>query len=341
VLGNFTADALDLMLEFQFFLAQRQDMTVVLMEPGSTRAYHSIAHLPGVQRAEPFRAVSVRLRHEHLMERVQIMGLETAPQLYRLLDKDMKPVLLPPEGLVLNSELAKILGVEVGEDVTVEILEGERFVRQVSVTALVDEFIGLSAYMDIRALRRLLQEGRTVSGAYLSVDADQVAKLYATLKETPQVASVNIKLSALHSLQETLADHLLRMRAINVMFASIIAFGVVYNSARISLAERSRELASLRVLGLTRGEISYILLGELGVLTLIAVPLGMVIGYGLSAAFITLGQDTELFRIPLVVYRSTFGLAATTVIVAAIVSGLVVRRRLDHLDLVAVLKTRE
>ncbi|MBI3467592.1 MAG: FtsX-like permease family protein [Planctomycetes bacterium] len=341
VLGNFTADALDLMLEFQFFLAQRQDMTVVLIEPGSTRAYHSIAHLPGVQRAEPFRAVAVRLRHEHLMERVQIMGLEPAPQLYRLLDKDMKPVLLPPEGLVLNSELAKILGAEVGESVTVEVLEGERFVRQVPVTGLVDEFIGLAAYMDIRALRRLLQEGRTVSGAYLSVDPDQVSKLYATLKETPHVAGVNIKLSALRSLQETMADHLLRMRAINVMFASIIAFGVVYNSARISLAERSRELASLRVLGLTRGEISYILLGELAVLTLLAVPLGMVIGYGLSAAFIIFGQDTELFRIPLVVYRSTFGLAATTVIVAAIVSGLVVRRRLDHLDLVAVLKTRE
>ena len=122
---------------------------------------------------------------------------------------------------------------------------------------------------------------------------------------------------------------------------SIIAFGVVYNAARISLSERSRELASLRVLGLTRGEISYILLGELAVLTLLAVPWGLLIGYGLSAAFIAFGQDTELFRIPLVVYRSTFALAATTVIVAAIVSGLVVRRRLDHLDLVAVLRTRE
>jgi len=222
----------------------------------------------------------------------------------------------------------------------VEVLEGSRLVRQVPVVALVSEFVGAGAYMHVDALNRLLDEGPTISGGVLSADARLTPRLYDTLKHTPGVASVTIRKAAIRSFQDTLAENMLRMREFNIIFAAIIAFGVVYNNARIALAERSRELASLRVMGFTRREISAILLGELAVLVLVALPLGLILGYGF-AALTSRAFDTELYRIPLVVAPRTYAFAVIVVLVSAVVSALVVRRKLDHLDLVAVLKSRE
>jgi putative ABC transport system permease protein len=145
---------------------------------------------------------------------------------------------------------------------------------------------------------------------------------------------------AIESFYDTMGETILIFTFINTLLAGVIAFGVVYNSARIALSERSRELASLRVLGFTRAEISYILLGELSVLTFTAIPLGFIIGYGMCA-YISESMKTDLFRIPLVVAANTYSFAAVVVLVAACISGLIVRRRLDHLDLIAVLKTKE
>jgi putative ABC transport system permease protein len=242
--------------------------------------------------------------------------------------------------LVVSAKLAEILGVKVGDTVVVDVLEGERPTREVVLAAVTEDFAGLAAYMDIRAVRRMLRETDTASGVFLTVDPARFDELYAQLKQTPRVGAVSIKSAALRGFEKTMAENLLRMRAINIVFASIIAFGVVYNTARIALAERSRELATLRVIGFTRAEVSVLLLGELAVLTVIALPVGMLCGYGLaSLAVVALETDNQ--RFPLVIALSTYSFAAVVVLVAAAVTGLVVRRRIDHLDLVEVLKSRE
>jgi putative ABC transport system permease protein len=220
------------------------------------------------------------------------------------------------------------------------VLEGQRVTRDVPVVALVNEFVGSGVYMQLGALNRLLREGTTVSGGYLMADSRQIEQLYWKLKRTPGVAAVTVNEAAVRNFQETIAENMLRMRFFNIMFAVVIACGVVYNSARIALAERARELASLRVLGFTRAEISTILLGELAVLTLAAIPLGLLIGR-LLAVFVIASVDTELFRLPLVIDPATYGTAVLMVVLAALASGLIVRRKLDHLDLVSVLKTRD
>jgi putative ABC transport system permease protein len=149
-----------------------------------------------------------------------------------------------------------------------------------------------------------------------------------------------VKQHSIDSFNKTVGENLGLMKTINLIFACIIAAGVVYNSARISLAERTRELATLRVVGFTRGEISGILLGELAIVTLLAIPLGLVLGrafaWWMVAAF-----DQELFRFPMFISRRTYAWSALVVMAASAVSGLIVRRNLDHLDLVAVLKSRE
>jgi putative ABC transport system permease protein len=213
-------------------------------------------------------------------------------------------------------------------------------VRDVMVSAVIDDYMGLSAYMELGALHSLMREGGTLSGAYLEIDPAAEDVLYARLKRTPRVAAVNLKRSAVEAFQATIQENLSTIIFFNVLFSSVIAVGVVYNAARISLSERSRELASLRVLGFRRSEISFILLGELALLTCLAVPVGLLLGLGFAAIFVQ-ALSTELYRFPLVVSPATFAAAALTVMVSASASALVVRRRLDRLDLVAVLKARE
>ena len=257
-----------------------------------------------------------------------------------MLDVDLEVIEIPPEGLVLTDFLGGLLKVGPGDPLTVEVLEGGRPVRQVDVAALGKQYVGVSAYMHIDALNRMMREGHAVSGAFLAVDSQFEHEIYAALKEMPRVAGVTVRKKALKNLEDTMAEQILTFGFFITLFAGTIAFGVVYNTARISLSERSHELASLRVLGMTRGEISLILLGELAVLTLAAIPLGFVIGR-LMCGYVVSSLETDLFRFPFVVEPGTYSFAATVVLTSACISALTVRRKLDHLDLVAVLKTKE
>lgn len=340
ILGHFSTDSLNFLIELQFRVVQRQHLTVTFIEPYYLSAVYEIQHLPGVIRTEPERNMGVRMRFLHRNRRVGLRGIPQNPELSHLIDSAEQPIKLPREGLVINTKLASLLEIKQGDIVTIEVLEGPQPVWQVPVAALVTEHFGLSAYMDLDALNRLMKDGELVNNVNVMVDANYVDYLYRKLKETPKVASVTIKEASVRSFRETVMENMLQMQFFNLMFACVISFGVVYNTARIGLSERGRELASLRVLGLTRGEISFILLGELALLTLFAIPLGIVLGFGLGK-LVTTFLDTELYRVPLVVSQKTWAMAVSVVAVSAIASGLVVRRKLDHLDLIAVLKTRE
>jgi putative ABC transport system permease protein len=341
ILGSFMLDAIDYAIHAQYFVALREDINVIFSEPSSSRTLHEIEKFPGVRLCEPFRAISTRLRHGQFMRRVEVLGLQPEAELHRLMDVDCQPVALPAQGLVLSAKLGEVLGVRIGDSVRVEVLEGERPEVDLPVVELVSDFAGTAAYMQLDAVNRLMREGDVVSGAFVAADPGAQDSLYRELKNAPRVASVLIKGSAIQSFRETVAENLLRMRSFIIIFASVIAVGVVFNSARISLAERSRELATLRVVGFTRAEVSFLLLGELALLTALAIPLGLILGYGLAAFLIYFSYDTELFRMPLVVDRSTYGFSALVTIAAAVGSALVVRRMIDRLDLIAVLKSKE
>jgi putative ABC transport system permease protein len=341
VMGMFFLDAMTYSMDIQFNVAQRQDLTVAFVEPVSSRAFYELTKLDGVMAAEPLRSVPVRLRFGQRSRQTAITGLEDNADLNRVIDSRLRPVTIPPDGIVLSTKMAEILGAAAGDRVEMDVLEGERPHREVVVAAVAEEFMGASVYMNIDSLHRLMRESRTLSGAFMQVDESQLDNIYARLKAIPAVAAVALKQATIRSFKQTIEQNLAVMIFFNQIFSSIIAFGVIYNAARISLSERNWELASLRVMGFTRGEIAHILLGEFAVLTVIAIPLGLAIGYVLAALTVATVGDTELYRIPLVIAPSTYGAAAASVIAAAVISGLVVRRRLNNLDLVAVLKTRE
>jgi putative ABC transport system permease protein len=338
--SGFFKDAVAFMVHVQFVLSQKEDMKVAFVEPTSRRAVFELKELSGVLQAETFRTVPARFRSGNRSYKTVINGIESDSRLYLLLDTELKPVSLPPSGIVLNEYLGNFLGVKAGDLLTVEILEGSKPIRQVPVVALVKLYLGVIGYMDLTALNRLLREGDAISGAYLVTDPLHSEKLYRNFIQMPRISGTVLRRNEIRNFQEVQAKGMLFFTFIATLMACSISFGVVYNSARIALSERIRELSSLRVLGYTRGEISYILLGELGLITLVAIPLGFVVGYWLCA-YIAQALASDLFRVPLVIEPKTYSLAAAVVLASASVSGLIVRHKLDHLDLVEVLKTRE
>jgi putative ABC transport system permease protein len=333
-------DVMDDLIDQQFVVTMRQDATVSFVEPRSPEAAFAVKHLPGVMEMEPMRTVPVRLRAGHRSRTLAITGLPADPQLNRVIDRRRGPVSLPAEGLVLSKLLAEILDIAPGQSLQVEVLEGNRPVREVPVASLVDDTMGLQAYMQIDALRRLMREDRVITAAAVTLDPASMDRFNATVKTIPAVAGVALRDAALQNFRETMAASMNMQIFFNVLFAGVIAFGVVYNSARVSLSERARELASLRVLGFTRAEISMILLGELSILTIAALPLGALIGYLLGELIMSVFKN-EVYRLSFTVSPATTAWSFLVVITAALISGLAVRRRLDRLDLVAVLKTRE
>jgi len=333
-------DAINHMVDVYFLQAQGQDISVGFAEPRSSEIERDLARLPGVRTTEPMRAVAAKLRHGWREEREALQGLPARQELYRVYDAEGRAVELPPDGLVISTMLAKLLDVRVGDRITVEVLEGRRPVVEVPVVATFETYIGSPAYMDIHAVDRLMRERPSVTAVHLRVDRRLRDTLFRELKSLPRVSSVTVKDAAVQTFHETMAKTITIFVSFFIIFACALAFGVTYNAARIALSERGRELATLRVLGFTRAEISYILLGEVALLTFLALPLGCVIGFGL-ASLIVHAFETELYRVPLVILPGTYGWAMVIGLAATAVSAFLVRRRVDRLDLIAVLKTRE
>lgn len=340
VLGRFNVDAIDRLLLVQFDQMQRQDASIYFYEPMGRSALHEIRNLPGVIYAEPVRSLPVRIRNGHMDRASAILGMVDQPKYQRPLDKDLRLIELPEQGLIMGQKMAEVLGFQIGDLVEAEILEGDRRTIHVPLAGLVQEYIGTNMYMNIESLHRTMGEDGNLTGAYIEYDGSQERDLFRRLKETPLVASVSTTESALESFKKTMAENLLIMTFFTILFSCIIAVGVVYNSAQMSLQERARDLGTLRVLGFTRAEISTVLLGELAVITLASLPVGCFLGYLITLSMVQ-GMQTEYIRIPFVISQQTYVYSGLIIMVAALISGLIVRRKLDRLDLIKVLKTRE
>ena len=340
IMSLFFLDSVERVIEVYFFQAERQTLTVSFVEPRPATIEQEIQNLPGVLATQPVRSVAVRLRNGHLSDRKSIQGIVSNADLARLLDSDQKVIEPPPGGLALSTHIAKDLNVKVGDMVTVEVLQERRPVVEIPVVRLVEEYLGFQAYMHIDAVNRLMKEGPTVTSVHVLVDSRYADALYAKLKDTPAVAGIAQQTATLAGFRETMDSTMNVMIGFYVALASLISFGVAYNAARIALSERARALASLRVLGFTREEVTYILLGELGILTLISLPVGCVLGYGMALAMSPM-LATDMYNFPFVIENATYGYAVIVVCVSALICGVITRHRIFGLDLVSALKTRE
>ncbi|MGB8812891.1 MAG: ABC transporter permease [Paracoccaceae bacterium] len=336
----FTFDAMNQMVDEVFYQTNRQHLTLQLNSNRPLAAVQSALALPGVLAAEGAYGLPVRLSHGAKSQLVGMEALAPGATLMRLIDTQGRALAPAPQGLTLPEGLAETLGVIPGQRVTVEFLVPPRETHDITVTALVRQSLGQTAYMAEPALFALLRQSPQINRVNLLVDDAALPALYAAVKHAPAISGAMLWTDVRRQFDDTMQENLMRTVLIYSVLGVLITVGVVYNAARIQLSERSHELASLRVLGFTRAEVGYVLVGELMLLTLAAIPLGCVAGYGF-AALVTSGFSTDMIRIPLVVTRQTYGLASAIVLGAALASALVVRRRLDRVDIVTALKRRE
>jgi putative ABC transport system permease protein len=340
IVPNAFRDGIGYVLDYQWDMIQRQTVFVSLIEASPARTLAEFRAAPGVVLAEPMRSAAVELRAGNHFRRLGITALPAQADLYRVIDAHERQLTLPPQGIVLSAKLAEVLGVKVGDVLAVRVLDGKRPEFSVPIVALSEDFAGTAAYMEINALNRLLGEGDRISGAYMSVSGGQWINFLQAMKRSPRVASVVVKNRIREGFRETTAQSIGLLQQIYLTFATVVAFGIVYNSARISLSERQRELATLRVIGFTRGEVGAVLVGELVMLTLLALPLGLLIGSGFARVILA-SVNTEFVRLPLILEPANYAFAVLVVSVASLVSALLACRRLDQLDLVGVLKARD
>lgn len=340
VVGRFFVDAMGYLMDVYMAAAQREDVVVTYAGPMPERTRGELAHIPGVEYVEGLRVVAVRYRVGHRQRDSAIYGYADPPELRRLIDGDAMPVELPDDGVLLTRKLAEILHVEVGEHVEVEILEGDRRTVDLEVAGLVEELFGIQGHMRQASLNRLMREEAAISMALLQIDGSRWDQVRRRLADMPRVAGFARKDAGIDQFRQQQGETNRVFTLILAIFASIIAIGVVYNNARVSLSMRSRDLASLRVLGFTRAEISAILLGELALQVALAIPVGLWLGAQMAGAMIS-QTDPEVYRLPLIISSRTYTFATLVTLASALISALLVRRKLDNLDLIAVLKTRQ
>jgi putative ABC transport system permease protein len=341
ILGRFGYDAYGPMMQVQFERQQREDLSVSFLEAMPERSLGYLAHVPGVEEVEGIRATPVRMRSGHNWRDTVLIGIPADARLRQLFSLDFKHVPVPDEGVLLTSVLGEILGVKAGDIIQIELKEGDRGHRELPVAGLIEEGFGLQGYLAKPNLHRLLRESPRFSTALLRIDKSMESEVQSRLNDIPAVQAVSRKSDAIASFEKQTDESMSVMTLIMTLFATAIAISIVYNNARVSVSMRGRDLATLRVLGFTRGEISGILLGEQAVQIAIAIPLGLLLGTLGAKALIAEWADPELFRMPFLISNQTYAFAVTVVLASGVASALLVRRKLDRLDLIGVLKTRE
>lgn len=340
IVPNCFRDSVRELLGFQWDVVQRQDMNLGLVEPASVQVRDLLRQLPGVIAVEPFRGAAARIHSGHRSRQIGIQGTPADSQHSRVVDAKYHEIVLPPNGLVISAKLAEVLGTQVGDELTVEFLEGRRPVRAVPLMAVSEDLTGVAAHMDMRALNRMLGEGDIINGASFTIDTARRTEFLHALKEIPRVSWVGIKESLRDNFRKTTAASINLIQGIYLVFAIVVAFGVVYNNARISLAERARELATLRVIGFSEREVGAVLITELSILALLALPIGLLLGTGFAKGIVS-AVNTETVRLPVIFTLRNYAFATMIVVVASGISALIVLRRLKQLNLVSALKAPE
>ena len=334
------SDSITSIISTYFYKAQRQDVTLMLSDTEHHTVTNEVMHLPGVLQTEPARMISAEFTSGHKFHRGSVTGVPENALLTPVYDNHKGLITIQEHGVVVGSILAKKLSIGNGDFMQIKFLDGRRPELSLQVVDVIETYIGMPVYMALDTLNRIMKEPQQVDMINIVVDANHQNELFKELKKTPKVSAVMVKQGAIKTFENTMAETILIFISFFTMFACALAFGLVYNSTRIALSERGRELATLRVLGFSSMEISYILLGEMALFVLISLPLGCLAGYGLAWMIVTL-MENELYRIPVIIFPNSYGISMSIILLAAIASATIVQTKIRHLNLLEVLKTRE
>lgn len=340
ILGLFWQDAIRYLINTQFIMTQREHAIVNFTNPVNQISLQELNKIIGITNSEGYRIAPARLTYQHRSELTSLFGIPENAKLKILLDKNLNRLNIPKHALLISEGLAERLHLTVGDKVNVELLEGNKAKTQLTVQGIINDYVGMFAYIEIEALNRLLNEDRLINSAAITVDTKHIKNLYKEIKKIPKIGTITFKTSIIKTFEETFAKHILVFTTILASFAIIIAVSVVYNNASITLAERARELTTLQVLGFTQREVSRLLFLNHVVEIVISTPLGLIIGYLLSWSILQLMQ-TDWFKIPFVIEAKTYFISIMVIFLSSLISFYIIQRKASRLNLTSVLKVAD
>ncbi|PTQ74387.1 ABC transporter permease [Celeribacter persicus] len=323
-----------------FNQSNREDTVLLFSKDRSLSALEDVRKLPGVMEAEGEFYSAVKLRNGHLEKQLSIITREQGATLARSIDEDGHVVEAEGGGLLITTRVAEVLELAPGDMVEVEFMSGRRETYSLPVAGVTEQFFGLGAYMTREEMARITRSIPQISVANVTLDPSEDEAFNEKIKDTPMISGAVRVTDMKASFQATVDENISIMNGLFIIVAVLITVGLTYNSARIQLSERARELASLRILGFSNWEVSYVLVGEIMLIAALAQPLGWLIGYGLGH-LMAASFTSDLYSIPMVLPPAAYATASLVVLATALTSVMVVRRRVDRLDLVSVMKTRE
>jgi putative ABC transport system permease protein len=341
IIGFFSIDGIDYLMDFEYSRTQRQDVQVSFFLERNKEALYEAQRFDYVTHAEPLLQYPFTLTNGWRTKDVLIVGLERDARLRRLMDTNEQVVDIGEGGLVLSEKLAQMMSLNVGDSVKMKPMMGRVTTEKIiKVTKIVQQYFGASGFMNIKALSRVLDEPFAMNSVLVSTDPGKSRLMNDELDDIPLISSVTVKADTIDSMETTMNMQMKVMSFMTVLFAGVIAFSIIYNITSVSLSERERELASLRVMGFSQKEVGRILYYEnilMGIVGLfLGVPLGMLVCRGLVTAF-----DTEMIRLPYHLNPRTFIISITCTCIFVLISNLAIRHKINTLDLVETLKERE
>ena len=328
------------LIHVHFSVSNRQDVTLTFVEPRGPSALHDVSRLPGVMQTEPFRVEEFVLSHAGRSVREAVYGVPRDARLSRLIAEESRAVEPPAAGIVLARALAEKLDAAPGDSILMEQTRGRRTRALVRVSGIVEPLVGSSAYMELSEFSRAIREPGRVSGAHLTLDPAYYRAFNARIKEMPAIAGASFLALAERQMRRSFDEGVGVMNFIYSAFAAVMAGGVAFSAARITFAEQERDLATLRVLGFTRLEVSYVLVGELMALAFLSLPVGL-LGGTMLAMWLMAMFETDMYAFPFVFSPSGYAFAIWFTLACVLIAALVVRGGVDRLNLVGVLKARD
>ncbi len=331
-------DSVDYLFEMAFGDALSYDYKVAFTTDVHQDIVNDLSEFEEITYVEPIAEYPFRLKNGWREKNTMIMGIERNSRVYHLSGLNGGRIDVPREGILLTEGLAESLGVKRGDMLTIEALNKPGIERQVTVKGLVEEYMGGSGFMELDVLNGVLQEGSTINNALINLrynsgnfvrDIEGMAYVQSVREPDDMVKQYNEYMGLMYA-----------YIGVIITLSCIMGFAIIYNTTTISIMERKRELASLRIMGFTNKKVSELIFNENTAVSVMGLIVGMPLGRFMGVQMLNYVPE-DMMSLPLVIFPKTYVLAAVTVALFVILAQMANMRRISRMDLVEVMKSRE
>ncbi len=322
------------MFDLQYGQFQTMDYNIDFVVPMNKNVTLEVLQLIDSDHIEPKAEIPFELSRGWRKETTSVIALSSDTKFFNFKDENGLDFTIPERGIVLSQILAKLLDVQVGDEIVIKSYFPDKDDKAIKVVGIVEQYLGSNAYMDINQMYELLEEKDLVTGVLLNSNDDVVTKL----KDVKNIRQIQSLQDMRESLLEFM-DMIIASMSIMLIFGGVLGFAIVYNVTTVSINERIMEFSSLRVLGFDKNQIYRLVTRENSLMTVFGILLGIPLGYGMCVGLST-AVSTEIYSIPIMITPGTYIISAIATIIFITIAQLATIRKIHNINFMEALKNR-